>query len=151
MNKKLLMHWTSKYCFLPYFARLYCPSQVRPAEDMVTSYNYTLQNRRAYSRTTLSMLGVARATCPTPKQVDGAVTPLLQDEEQFSSPIFELSRPRFWSRTPPSPSSHDMSFQSTAFGGPRQLNIGPVYYSTMTPTSSFVMSSTVFTQAGCSS
>ena len=118
MNKKLLMHWTSKYCFLLYFAHPYCPSQVRPTEDLVTSYNYTLQNRRAYSRTTPSILGVARPRArPTPKQlgieiVVSAVTPLLQDEEQFSSPIFELGRPRFWPRTLPSPPSHHMSFHS---------------------------------------
>jgi len=116
VNQKLLMHWSSKYCFLLYFAHPYCPSQVRSTEDMVTSYNYPLQNRRAYSRTTPSILGVARPRArPTPKQlgigiVVSAVTPLLQDEEQFSSPIFELGRPRFWSRTPPSPPSHDMSF-----------------------------------------
>jgi len=105
------------------------------------------------------MLGVARPGArPTPKQlgigiVVSAVTPQLQDEEQFSSPIFELGRPAKVLVKDSSLAVFTRYFapQSTAFEGPRQPNIGPVYSSTVTPTSSLLMSSTVFTQAGCSS
>jgi len=86
------MRWTSKYCFLLYLTHPYCPSQVRPTEDLVTSYNYTVQNRRAYSRTTPSILGVARPRArPIPKQlgvgiVDGAVTPLCRMKNNYPAP-----------------------------------------------------------------